>query len=231
MVRRMNAMARPLVETSREGHAPERLILAAERLFAVHGVDAVSLNRIRVEAGEKNGSVINYHFGSKEALIRAIFENRMSAINQERLARLAGVDNSDRDRAVRGVVEALVLPLAARLDGSPNGCHYVRFLAEVYGDPRIEAGKLTRGRHDSGVRAAHAMLRSILSDLPEKVVRQRFRLQFGTVIHALADWEKVEALPRRPSTHLPRSEMLACLIDGVVGLLTAPVSAHPVNQY
>jgi AcrR family transcriptional regulator len=227
----MNAAIHPVPEIGRESPVRERLILTAERLFAVYGVDAVSLNRIRLEAGEKNGSAINYHFGSKEALIRAIFENRMAAINQERLARLAQVDRSNRDTAVRGVVEALVLPLAARLDGSADGCHYVRFVAEVYGDPRIEAPRLTRGQHDSGIRAAHAMLRSILTDVPQKVVLQRFRLQFGTVIHALADWEKVEALPRRPSGHLPKSEMLAGLIDGIVGLLTAPVSANRAYQY
>jgi AcrR family transcriptional regulator len=227
----MNAAIHAFSETDRESTARERLILTAERLFAVHGVDAVSLNRIRLDAGEKNGSAINYHFGSKEALIRAIFESRIIAINQERLQRLARVDRSDRNTAVRGVVEALVLPFAARLDGSPNGCHYVRFVAQVYGDPRLEVARFMRGKHDSGIRAAHAMLRGILTDVPQKVVLQRFRLQFGTVIHALADWEKVEALPRRPSGHLPKSEMLAGLIDGIVGLLTAPVSANRAYQY
>jgi AcrR family transcriptional regulator len=227
----VNAVIHPVADIDRESPARERLIQTAERLFAVHGVDAVSLNRIRLEAGEKNGSAINYHFGSKEALIRAIFESRMAAINQERLARLTAVDRSDRYAAVRGVVEALVLPLAARLDGSPDGCHYVRFVAQVYGDPRIEATRLTRGKHDSGVRTAHAMLREIMADVPARVVLQRFRLQFGTVVHALADWEKAEALPRHPSGHLPKSEMLAGLIDGIVGLLTAPVSAYRAHQY
>ena len=42
----------------------ERLLLAAERLFAARGVDGVSLRQVNVEAGQRNLSAAHYHFGS-----------------------------------------------------------------------------------------------------------------------------------------------------------------------
>ena len=54
--------------TVRPGPAPTtalQLLLAAERLFAEHGLAGVSLRQISIEAGSSNNSAIRYHFGSK----------------------------------------------------------------------------------------------------------------------------------------------------------------------
>ena len=86
----------------------ERLINTAERLYALHGLDGVSLDRIRREAGEKNASALQYHFGSKAALLRAVFETRLSVIDRRRLQILGDMDESEHGRALRGCAEALV---------------------------------------------------------------------------------------------------------------------------
>ena len=52
----------------------EQLILAGERLFALSGLDSVSLRQINSAAGQRNSSAAHYHFGSKEALVQAIHE-------------------------------------------------------------------------------------------------------------------------------------------------------------
>ena len=67
----------------------------AERLFAEHGVDAVSLRQIMKVAGV-NISLINYHFGTKEGLLRAIFAKRIEPLNQKRLAMLEEAESSIR---------------------------------------------------------------------------------------------------------------------------------------
>src|ERR1700757_4705681 len=55
----------------------EQLVTTAERLFAVHGIDSVSLRQICAEAGNANNSAVQYHFGSKDRLLQAIFEYRI----------------------------------------------------------------------------------------------------------------------------------------------------------
>ena len=57
----------------------------AERLFTRDGVDGVSLRQIAVEAGLRNPASVQYHFGSKEALLRAVVELRLPPINERRL--------------------------------------------------------------------------------------------------------------------------------------------------
>jgi AcrR family transcriptional regulator len=62
---------------SRRHHAAgeatrELLMVAAERLFALNGVEGVTLREIQVAAGQANSSVITYHFGSQAGLVRAL---------------------------------------------------------------------------------------------------------------------------------------------------------------
>ncbi|MET0908751.1 MAG: helix-turn-helix domain-containing protein, partial [Ilumatobacteraceae bacterium] len=54
-----------------------RIVEVAERLFALHGIDGVSLRQIAAAAGTANNSAVNYHFGSKDGLITAIFQYRL----------------------------------------------------------------------------------------------------------------------------------------------------------
>ena len=61
-----------------------QLLLAAERLFAEHGLAGISLRQISIEAGSSNNSAIQYHFGSKDDLLRAIFAYRLGDLMQRR---------------------------------------------------------------------------------------------------------------------------------------------------
>jgi len=83
---------------------------AAEALFALHGFQNVSVRDITAEAGVNLASV-NYHFGSKDALLYEIFRRRTTELNRER-ARLLHVAN-DRHGGrppVREILEALFAP-------------------------------------------------------------------------------------------------------------------------
>ena len=68
-----------------EAHAATKAAVfnAAERLFALHGFQNVSVRDITAEAGVNLASV-NYHFGSKDALLFEIFRRRTSELNRER---------------------------------------------------------------------------------------------------------------------------------------------------
>src|SRR5439155_25748310 len=70
---------------SEETHAATKTAVfgAAERLFALHGFQNVSVRDITAEAGVNLASV-NYHFGSKDALLFEIFRRRTSELNRER---------------------------------------------------------------------------------------------------------------------------------------------------
>src|SRR3546814_6660333 len=66
-----------LVKRSHVTAAP-RILQAAEDCFGEHGIDAVSLRQIAIAAGQGNTAAVQYHFGSKEGLLEAIFQHRRS---------------------------------------------------------------------------------------------------------------------------------------------------------
>ena len=65
----------------------QRILDVAERLFATRGFHATSLRAI-TRAAEVNLAAVNYHFGSKDALLEAVMLRRLGPLNEIRQARL-----------------------------------------------------------------------------------------------------------------------------------------------
>src|SRR5688572_23669682 len=80
----------------------ERLLNAAERLFAARGFAGTSLREVTAEAGA-NVAAVHYHFGSKEELLRAVLSRIVAPVNAERLTLLERVEAeaARRRRALR----------------------------------------------------------------------------------------------------------------------------------
>ena len=97
-------------------------MLAAERLFADRGPD-VSLRDIGSAAGNGNNSAVQYHFGSKVRLVRAIFEYRMPRIHARRAMLIAERQPDD----VYGWVDCEVRSILEQ--GELEGSHYLGFVA------------------------------------------------------------------------------------------------------
>ena len=87
----------------------ERLMDAAEGLFAEYGIEAVSARQIALAAGQRNQSAIRYHFGSKDDLVAALLAQRITEIN-ERRAELLDAPGAASD--MRALIGAIAMPLA-----------------------------------------------------------------------------------------------------------------------
>ena len=102
-----------------------QLLLAAERLFAQHGIDGVSLRQVAAEAGSSNNSAVRYHFGTKQDLLAAIFTYRLDELMRRRAQLAERADPAD----LRARVEAHLLPLV-ELAEAPDS-HYVGFVEQL----------------------------------------------------------------------------------------------------
>lgn len=110
----------------------QRLMAAAERLFAEQDYEEVSVRAVNAAAGT-NAAAVHYYFGSKEALVGAILERRMDQLDQWRQARRAELVEGGRRPTRRQVVELLVRPLLDLMRDEPvNGPTYVRLLTRLY---------------------------------------------------------------------------------------------------
>ena len=115
------------------GTTEERLLDAAEQLFAAQGYGDTSLRAVTELAGA-NVAAVNYHYGSKEGLLRAVVGRAMAPINAERDRRLTALYAETGTPAVDEIVRAFVEPSLPLDRGSaPSGLE--RLIATVLLDP------------------------------------------------------------------------------------------------
>jgi AcrR family transcriptional regulator len=191
----------------------EQIVSTAERLIAEHGVDGVSLRQIGAASGNGNNSAVQYHFGSKDKLIRAIFEYRLPRLRERRALLVAERNPSD----LRGWLECQIRAVLeqSELDDS----HYMAFVASLsqHGEA---AFRQQPKAFVEGQRAYESELREHLTHIDEPLRTRRLAQAMTLIVHAAADRERSRAR-RRPG--LPFAQELGNLVDGVVGLLEAPV--------
>ena len=210
------------IESAAPSASGLRLVLAAERLFALHGIDGVSLRQIAVEAGSANNSAVHYHFGSKGGLIAAIFRHRLPQLISERQLLTARCDPDD----LRSRLEAHFLPLL-RLAEAPDS-HYVSFVDQLH---RHALGT-QEGMPDlppDGQRANDEFredLERLLADLPDAVRPLRITEAQALCVHAAADRERAVTAT---VASVPFEVFASSILDGMTGFLAAPASASTVR--
>src|SRR4051794_11235488 len=112
-------MAGGTMRADRSSETRELILTAAERLFAEHGVAAVSNRQVSEAAGQGNNAAVGYHFGTKSDLVRAIVRGHAERLDRVRLKTLAEIGDSTD---LRDWVACLVRPLTDHLAalGSPT---------------------------------------------------------------------------------------------------------------
>ncbi|MEM5788918.1 MAG: TetR family transcriptional regulator, partial [Syntrophobacteraceae bacterium] len=120
----------------------ERIMKVAQRLFADRGLDGTSMRDITDTAGVNLASV-NYHFGSKDGLISAVFERHLTPVNEERLAMLDEAETSTEGPAGLGkVLEAFIRPAITRaMDPNQGDDSFVRLMGRCLSEPEAYAEK------------------------------------------------------------------------------------------
>jgi AcrR family transcriptional regulator len=215
----------PQRKTSARDQTRRQLILAAERLFAVSGIDGVSLRQINLEAGQKNSSAAHYHFGSKEALILSIYQYRMTHVNERRILALQAINRNNERENLRALVGAIVYPIVEEIDADDSGQNYIRFMAQAIGHPQLDLIELWRQENSGGLQTTLEMLRAALPDVPGPIFGQRFGLAFEQIVHSLADREKLRRSARN-SFEVDAALFVSNLVDCISGAMAAPVSTQ-----
>jgi AcrR family transcriptional regulator len=139
---RMTRVDLPLADATQTDATEDRILEAAERLFAEHGVAGTSVRAI-TEQAQVNVAAVNYHFGSKENLVRAVIARRLSGLEAARSTALdeleARAAREGRAPTVKELIESLVSPVfATALSGDSGWSHFIRFLSRLAWEPGVE---------------------------------------------------------------------------------------------
>jgi AcrR family transcriptional regulator len=208
-------MARAHTDRSTGRSTKEAILLTAERLFALHGLDGVSLRRIGTEAGCAMNTAVQYHFGTKEQLLEAIVLNRAQQLAQRRLHLERGAPSDD----LRAVVEAHLLPIVEL--GEDDDCYYAMFLEQLqrYGlgdHPARALPDVVRGQREYFTRVGR-----LLPGVPASLREGRINRTSAICLHVCADRQRARMFG---SPVEPYELFVSQLFDGLVAFLAAAPS-------
>ncbi|TYL45880.1 helix-turn-helix transcriptional regulator [Nocardioides sp. BGMRC 2183] len=194
-----------------------RILLAAERLFAERGIDAVSLRAVMAEAGTNVASV-HYHFGSKETLVRTLITERSGEVAARRTALLEEVGGPDALSA-EGLARAFVEPVAAM--ATSDGAAWVRLIGQIMTTRHPSLAVVVDGFRSQAMTFTDLLQRLHPAWSPAKV---RFRLAqaMTTTFAVLGDIEGVQDLQELSAASMERAEVVAELLDLVTTILSDP---------
>ncbi len=173
----------------------ERILRAAERIYAASGFHGMSLRDVTLLAGV-NLAAVNYHFGSKDKLIYALADRRLTPINSERLERLAKLraKHAHEPIPVRELVCALIDPMLKALrQGKNNRAIMVRLVAQMMIDDPKRFAQIHKTFYKPVLDCYHDELQRTIPQLTSHQVNARFFCAFATVLgirlmHESMEW-------------------------------------------
>ena len=153
---------------------------AAERLFALHGFQNVSVRDITAEAGVNLASV-NYHFGSKDALLFEIFRRRTAELNRERARMLHEANDRHAGKPpVREILEALFAPPLKWAAPDNDRRISVQFIIRARSEGTAEMREALKGDVSHLARFSEA-LKAACPHLPPETVYWRLHFCLGMI--------------------------------------------------
>ncbi|HET6731103.1 TetR family transcriptional regulator [Mycobacterium sp.] len=201
----------------------EAILKAAERLYAEHGVFAVSNRQVSEAAGQGNNAAVGYHFGTKTDLVRAIEQKHRASMERLLQRMVADTGNSAE---LRDWIACLVRSLTEHLAQLGNPTWYARFAAQALADPAYHKIVIKDALASPALVQVVDGITRCLPDLPAAVVTERNIMARNLMMHTCADFERAFA----EGAAVPRTSWEAAasgLTDAIVGLWLAPVTELP----
>ena len=201
-----------------------RIFEAAEELFIDQGYEALSLRHITARANV-NLAAVNYHFGSKEALVHAMLARRLDQLNIERLRLLDRFESMLGERLTcEHVLGAMFLP-ALRLarDTQVSGRAFLRLLGRAYTDMSPFVRDFLDTHYASvGERFFNAFARA-LPHLPREELGWRLNFAMGALSGVLAGSDTVRLIEGFSNgRQIDDVQLIARLTSLMVAALKAP---------
>ncbi len=219
----LSRMAKTQGKPQEKMSAREQIKLAARRLFAVSGIDGVSVREIVDAAQQKNHGSLTYYFGTKETLVRELVADGAKLIDVRRNAFLDQLEEAGGLHNVRDVVEALVFPSIGLGKSEDEEDTYIRFIAMLTLNHRALFMDALEKRWNSGYMRALDHLRRLMPDMPATAKNQRFVFMGGYLSSVLSMREAALTDRTRKHSMWSSDETLPHLMQTLTVMLEAPL--------
>ena len=174
----------------------ERILEMAETLFADKGFAATSLRDITHKAGV-NIAAVNYHFGTKDALLGAVLERHIAPVNRQRLELLdraeaeGGSDGADLEELVRALLAPVFHYGLVVKGGAPQ---FLRLAGRLHSEPHGQARTIFLSQFGAVVRRFVPAFRKALPHLGQDEASWRLLFVIGAMAHTMMSSHMFEVL-------------------------------------
>ena len=187
---------------SAEPDTRERILREAIAQFAYKGTELTTIRDI-TEATKVNLAAVNYYFGSKDGLLRAVLDAVLGPLNQARAERLAAAQTRWQPQPIplEALLDALLQPMVKTAKTADGGRIVVRLLQHLRATPEHQVTRLLASQFDE---VAHRFVDAFSRTLPHlsrAEIFWRYEFARGAAMHVLTDAD-------------PRSGRLALLSQG-----------------
>jgi AcrR family transcriptional regulator len=206
-----------------------RILDVAEELFMQHGFEATSM-RLLTSTARVNLAAVNYHFGSKDALIEALFHRRLDPMNAERIAALDALEQQagEQPLAAEQIIRAFIgTSLRMIEDARGGGRNFIRLLGRAYTEPAKQIRALIGQLHAPVMERFKAALARALPQIPLDELVWRMHFMFGTLSYTLAATDTVQLIAGcKPEDRYDAKLLEARLVAFLSAGLLAPPPQH-----
>ena len=196
----------------------DRILDAAEALFAEHGFATTSLRAITARAGA-NLAAVSYHFGSKDALVQAVFERRLLPLNRERMQRLEALLTAHPRPKLEAILIAFIAPALAL---SARGVPFIRLLGRSYGEASPELRECIHQHYRPVLEFYTREVGRLLPELPDEELRWRLQFLLGAVSYTVGGIDLMRVVP---DCEMRDGDDREALLRRLVGFLAAGLRA------
>ncbi len=218
-------------ETARAPSTKDRILDAAERLFAEHGFAQTSLRDITAEAGV-NLAAVNYHFQSKDHLIAAVFDRRIGPLNEQRLATLDRLEEeaAGRPLAVEDLLRAILEPVLRMASTPEGGAFAANLIGRAHTEPGDVFEHLFTGQFAPVITRVMAAARRSLPELSEVELLWKLQFTIGAMSHTIAGQRHIKVVSGGLCDTSDVDGMLDRLITFVAAGCRAPVPSRTKGE-
>jgi AcrR family transcriptional regulator len=214
----------PLRETRQAAETKGRILDVAERLFMEEGFAATSLRMITSQA-QVNLAAVNYHFGSKEALVEAVLTRRLAPLNRIRVEELTSLEDAGGGKplGVETILRAFV-GAAAKLGDKPSagGAIFLRLLGRAFTEPTEHVRNVLQRQYAEVANRFRLAFAAALPHLPEEELAWRMQFTFGAISYVMAGTDVLQLFA---TCRLSDMENYDAVMDRLVTFLAAGLKA------
>ena len=227
MIHTRRRPSEPACNNRQAAETREKLLAAAERLFAAHGYTNVSVRAIAAAAGV-NWSLVGYHFRGKEGLLSEVYRRHCATLNAERL-RLLGLAGRGPDR-LEQTIEAFVRPALAEIQTGRGETGFSRLRAILAAEDSALLSQLVARNFDLSSRRFVTALRACVPEVPPDEILWRFHFMLGTIYYSVSSPQRIKTFSKGRCDPADLEDTLRHLVPFLAAAFRAPASSSRMDR-